>query len=380
MFIQVVNYIAIANFLIFICLLFFKKLRTRTNKVLSFLLTNVILTLVLNLFMYYKILSEFPVVLIMAYLVEFLWAPSLYYYIDVLLLGNKKCFYKRLWKFSLFIVVVLFFSWLLFQPYSYLRGFAVDMQENNIPWQFVTLNYLSVFQFLFFMFISNYKVITHNRELVSQGNNPDLLWLEKIIKTVSVLCILMYIPITFSASLLLYVILIPVVSIFLFTYLILKAITSPVLLADTRLLDDLGVSEKERKDVDNKIKTVIKRDSRLESINSNLEEILRENFVEKKLYLKHDINIQYVADICDMHVKTISLFINEKYNRNFAEYVNFYRISEAKQLLKEPEYQKYSFDVIADSVGFSSRSTFYNAFKKFNNSTPKQYVDSLAFD
>ncbi len=373
------NYIAIANFLIFICLLFFKKLRNRTNKVLSFLFTNIILTLVLNLFMYNKILVDYPIVLYVAYLVEFLWAPSLYFYIN-LLLGQENSFsIKKLWHFTNFIIVIIFYIWLFFQSYQYRYNLVLDMQENIIPWQYLVFNYLSVFQFLFFMIVSNYRVIRYNQMQISQDEKPDFLWLEKILKTVFVLCVLMYIPITISSSLLLYVILVPVASIILFIYLMLNAITSPVLLSDNVILNyDTGnnISNKDVKS-ENISQLVNNKQSRVDSLTVNLDDILHKYFVDKKLYLKKDINIQYVAEICDMHVKTISLFINETYNKNFTEYVNNYRILEAKQLLKDSKYQKYSFDVIADTVGFTSRSTFYNAFKKFNNTTPKQYVDSL---
>ena len=58
-------------------------------------------------------------------------------------------------------------------------------------------------------------------------------------------------------------------------------------------------------------------------------------------------------------------------------YINGYRVKEAKHLLKLKTYNKYSIEGIARNVGFNSKSSFNNAFKRFTGLTPSQYKKSF---
>jgi AraC-like DNA-binding protein len=102
--------------------------------------------------------------------------------------------------------------------------------------------------------------------------------------------------------------------------------------------------------------------------------MLETHFVKEKLFLDPDLNISSLAKSCNSKVYILSAFINKHYNKSFFDYINYYRIEEAKKLLASPNQQKYSIDFVAEKSGFRSRSAFYKAFRKESNLTPGEYI------
>ena len=60
-------------------------------------------------------------------------------------------------------------------------------------------------------------------------------------------------------------------------------------------------------------------------------------------------------------------------NDNFTSYVNQYRVNEVKKMLCDPTFNKYNIESIGLEAGFSSKTTFFNVFKKFTGMTPKEF-------
>ena len=54
---------------------------------------------------------------------------------------------------------------------------------------------------------------------------------------------------------------------------------------------------------------------------------------EKKLYLKHNLNIEEFSKRIDLPIKDVSAIINKHYGTNFFEFMNKYRVEEAKRLI-----------------------------------------------
>jgi AraC-like DNA-binding protein len=69
----------------------------------------------------------------------------------------------------------------------------------------------------------------------------------------------------------------------------------------------------------------------------------------------------------------LSEAINRKAAQNFPDFINSYRIREARILLDNPEYKNHKIAAIAFSTGFNSLSVFNAAFKKFTSTTPSRY-------
>lgn len=101
---------------------------------------------------------------------------------------------------------------------------------------------------------------------------------------------------------------------------------------------------------------------------------------EDKPFLNEKIAMAEVAKILKVSTQQISQVINEKTNLNFNDYVNAYRIEEAKSMLLSNTFSKLTIDAIAQKSGFRSKSVFYVAFKKHNGNTPKEFIASASTD
>jgi len=119
---------------------------------------------------------------------------------------------------------------------------------------------------------------------------------------------------------------------------------------------------------------------------SNLQEHHKERIASKLLdhmkiqkpYLNTDLNISELAKQIDIPSHQLSQIINERLGRNFMEFINGYRINEAKAKLSEDRNQKYTILTIAEDSGFNSKSAFYASFKKNVGCTPSQYRRGVA--
>jgi len=95
---------------------------------------------------------------------------------------------------------------------------------------------------------------------------------------------------------------------------------------------------------------------------------------ENKPFLNEKIAMTEIAKMLKVSTQQISQVINEKTNLNFNDYVNTFRIEEAKRMLLSNTYSKLTIDAISQKSGFHSKSAFYVAFKKHTGNTPKEFV------
>ena len=70
----------------------------------------------------------------------------------------------------------------------------------------------------------------------------------------------------------------------------------------------------------------------------------------------------------------LSQVINQSMGKNFADFVNSYRVEEFKAKSKTTDIRKYKNVSIAEACGFRSKSTFYTAFKKHTGETPSEFL------
>jgi AraC-like DNA-binding protein len=113
--------------------------------------------------------------------------------------------------------------------------------------------------------------------------------------------------------------------------------------------------------------------------NTNLTPTKRQQIIEKiqrfmefeKIYSDSSLSLTFFADKLEIPVPYLSQIINEEYNLSFPEFVNTYRIIEAKHLL-ENNQSEFTIQQIMYEVGFNSKSAFNTAFKKYTGYTPSE--------
>lgn len=98
---------------------------------------------------------------------------------------------------------------------------------------------------------------------------------------------------------------------------------------------------------------------------------------DKNIFCDVDFSLNKLASIIGSNQTYISQVINDSFNSNFRTFINEYRVKEARKMLSEPEYRKYSLESISIMVGFKSKSTFNIAFKEVTGVTPSFYIHSL---
>ncbi|HEX8072708.1 MAG TPA: helix-turn-helix domain-containing protein [Pyrinomonadaceae bacterium] len=119
---------------------------------------------------------------------------------------------------------------------------------------------------------------------------------------------------------------------------------------------------------------------------SNLTPERSERYVEKLLrfmetekpYTDSALTLQKLAAQLSIPERHLSRIINERLKRNFADFVNSYRVEEAKRRLVDLSQRHYSVLAIAEEVGFNSKSSFNLVFKKHTNMTPSEFRKAAA--
>jgi AraC-like DNA-binding protein len=98
---------------------------------------------------------------------------------------------------------------------------------------------------------------------------------------------------------------------------------------------------------------------------------LKQLMDQEKLYIDENINLAEIATMLKLTSHQLSELINTKLNKGFSRFIREYRIAAAKQqLINEPSASVLS---IGLSVGFTSQSNFYNAFKEITGMAPGQF-------
>ena len=95
-----------------------------------------------------------------------------------------------------------------------------------------------------------------------------------------------------------------------------------------------------------------------------------------QLYLSPNIKLSDLASKLSVSEKNISQAINECTGENINAFINKYRIRAAEELLINEKFRHFTIDAIAEESGFSNKVSFYKAFKKIHNMSPKEFADT----
>lgn len=99
-----------------------------------------------------------------------------------------------------------------------------------------------------------------------------------------------------------------------------------------------------------------------------------QTMVEKELFKEVDFNLPRLAKLLNTNPSYLSQAINYSTGMRFNDYINQFRVEEAKRQLTAPQNKHLTIEAIAELCGFQSKSTFFRAFKKSTGLTPKQFV------
>lgn len=112
-------------------------------------------------------------------------------------------------------------------------------------------------------------------------------------------------------------------------------------------------------------------------LNPELAQQIETAMRETQSYKLPDITLEHLATELSVPPRDLSMIINRHFGVNFYEFVNRYRIEEAKSLLSDPAHAATTITDIYLTVGFNSKSVFNTFFKKLVGTTPSQYRKGL---
>ncbi|MDQ6472896.1 helix-turn-helix domain-containing protein [Flavobacterium sp. LHD-80] len=264
----------------------------------------------------------------------FLIGPLLYFYVRSILQNLNYSFAK----YSLISLIIAIS----------VLGFLFSYEENPAIWRGI-IYYVINFQWLVFIVLSIYEARDIFRKLVISRNQISYheTWI------LSVICGVFAIWLSYSLA--------------KYTSYISGALTFSFSFYISFLLL-YYVKNKTLIPAINKEKYIHKIDEKLVK---EIQEKIDLIFETRKIYTNPDLTLSILAKELNIRPQLLSQFINDNLNKSFTQFINEYRIDEAKRLLKENT--QFKIDAVGFESGFNSSSTFYSSFKKMTGTTPSNY-------
>ncbi len=346
-FVNIIHIIIVWQSLLFAILLVTPKYNKKTgNKFLALMLLTLGIHFIYNVLFTNNIFLDFLPAYSCSY--GYLYGPLLYLYVKFYL--QKDSIFKSIY-------------WLHFLPFAIIIVFtASGFTICNIIGVWL-LPVMLVYCIFGFIEISRYKKII--KQISSNSVNVETKWIKTVLLITVIIVILdilqsQIIQLTiFGAEIQLeYVVQIGVlILVNVITY---QGLKNPRLFQQITSID-VAVAEVN--------KTTIHNKEILDSLSIKLEEYMKQN----KPYLNNNIDLTTLAEIFKVHPKILSQAINLILGYNFSDFINSYRVEEAKLLLKDHTDEQLTIMEIMYDVGFNSRSVFNTFFKKKTGLTPSQY-------
>ena len=106
-------------------------------------------------------------------------------------------------------------------------------------------------------------------------------------------------------------------------------------------------------------------------------EKVRDSFEKDHVYLSVGMSVNILAGQIEVPAYQITKAVKVLYGKTFPEALSFFRVEDFKGRIARHEHQYLTIEYLAETSGFKTTSSFYNAFKKETGLTPTAYVDSL---
>lgn len=91
-------------------------------------------------------------------------------------------------------------------------------------------------------------------------------------------------------------------------------------------------------------------------------------------WLEPELTLTELAQRLRTNPGVLSKVINMGCGQNFNDFVNTYRVAEARRKLADPRFGHYSLVGVALESGFNSKSTFNRVFKKLLAQAPSEVM------
>ena len=100
---------------------------------------------------------------------------------------------------------------------------------------------------------------------------------------------------------------------------------------------------------------------------------LRNEMARNQYFLDPEMTLRKLAEELDLHPNHLSKVINSGISKNFADFINQYRVDSVISRINDPKYDHITLLGISFECGFNSKTTFNRVFKNITGKTPFQF-------
>ncbi|MFH0762239.1 MAG: helix-turn-helix domain-containing protein [Bacteroidota bacterium] len=348
-------------FLLSIVLLISKRGNKKRNRILaSFMLFNGMLV---SWFMFGNDIIKVEVAVPFSY---FCLAPILFFYVRALCLPHKTEIDDISWHFLLPAIVFVYYILILIirkEPDEPFSGITAWQQKEYLISQILLNIQIAFYILLIFRLIRHSRIMI--REHFSSVQKIDLTWLLFIILTFMLMWLTDLTSFVLGET--------TNISDSVFEWLTILSLSINLVFATAIVYrglqhpDIFGPMQEQEK---------YSGSSLTAEDNRYYARKLRIMMNETKPYLNPDLAIRELAENLGIHTKYLSQVINSQFNQNFFDFINGYRIVEAKRIMSSQTGNRKTILEILYEVGYNSKSAFNTSFKKATGMTPTQYRDT----
>jgi AraC-like DNA-binding protein len=95
-----------------------------------------------------------------------------------------------------------------------------------------------------------------------------------------------------------------------------------------------------------------------------------ESYLKTCSFIRSGFTLKLMSEELNIPVHHLSYIINKEFGKNFNDFINWLRIDYLVSHYENEKWLNYTIEGIAAEVGFKSKSTFIQAFKKYKGTTP----------
>jgi AraC-like DNA-binding protein len=320
----------------------------------------------------YAVLSSSPNWFFVGSMGYALNGPLLYLYVISIIRSDFNLGSRHRWHLLPLVVYLLFLIFAFYSQTHMQKVALIDLYQFDLDWQFVTMDTLIKSSRFAYFIMSIYLINKYREQLKdyqSSIENIDLTWLKILVLGFAIVSLMGVILSTTKVINLFYP-----VEISLQIFLGLTTYYADLLLVCFLLFySALNVSSVK------KVEEQPKNSYSNYEANSEYVDRIIKFMDDKKPYLKSNITLDTLSELIDVPARELTATLNGHFKMNFYEFINDYRIEEAKEILTSDKTQKKTISDIFMTVGFNSKSVFNTFFKKNTGMTPSEFRKNQSY-
>lgn len=340
-----------------------------SNRLLSLFFFSLCLNLIDSILLLKGVYEYFPRWAVWASGIPFIYGPLIWFYVRSVLEPSFHFRRRDGWHFLPFVLltVVSLVSYHAQGRTDQLRVLS-EIRERKLPAQVYLVSILIYIHYFWYMFRSLQLVRQYRQKATEKFSNEstvNLRWLRSTLLFFMALMVLSALAGLASAGrwttlyYLVFAVLLGAFIVFLIQIL-LKALRNPFLFGGQPVTEPASQPRYQGSSLEDEEK-------------KRLKEVLLNHMSQAKPYLDPDLSLDQLASQLGVRPKLCSQILNEGMGANFFDFVNQYRIEEAKRLLSYPPDPKMTVLEVLYEVGFNSKSSFNTLFKKQTGLTPSEF-------